>query len=139
VPGFPVARFPSRHIARRLQAGFHDPGIDISEDMLKQAHELDPEGKYCLVEDESLGPVQNEAYDLVLSAFTFDNVPTMEKKVSFFNQLRELLVDEGKILNLVSSSEIYTREWASFSTRDFPENRDARSGDKVKAEMHIQQ
>jgi hypothetical protein len=49
--------------------------------------------------------------------------------------LRDLLVDEGKIVNLVSSPEIYTHEWASFSTRDFPENRDARSGDKVKIIM----
>jgi SAM-dependent methyltransferase len=115
--------------------GFHATGIDISKDMLKQACELDPEGEYYLVEDGSLSPVQSEAYDLVLSAFTFDNIPTMEKKVSLFNQLREMLIDEGKILSLVSSPEIYTHEWASFSTRDFPENRDARSGDKVKIVM----
>jgi hypothetical protein len=33
---------------------------------------------------------------------------------------------------LVSSPEIYTHEWASFSTKDFPENRCAKSGDKVR-------
>ena len=36
---------------------------------------------------------------------------------------------------LVSSPEIYTHEWASFSTRDFPHNREARSGDVVRIVM----
>jgi len=115
--------------------GFQATGVDISEDMLSQAREIDPEGNYILVEDGSLGPVQGEAYDLVLSAFTFDNIPTMEKKAGLFTQLRDMLADQGKIINLVSSPEIYTHEWASFSTRDFPENRDARSGEKVKIIM----
>lgn len=39
------------------------------------------------------------------------------------------------MLNLVSSPEIYRHEWASFTTKDFPENRDARSGDQVKIIM----
>jgi hypothetical protein len=33
---------------------------------------------------------------------------------------------------MVSSPEIYVHEWASFSTRDFPENRHARNGDTVR-------
>lgn len=43
-----------------------------------------------------------------------------------------MLKSEGKMVNLVSSPEIYKHEWASFSTKDFPENKQARSGDKVK-------
>jgi SAM-dependent methyltransferase len=115
--------------------GFETTGVDISEDMLRQARELDPEGEYLLVDDGGLGPVRGKAYDLVLSAFTFDNIPTMEKKVGLFSQLRDLLAHHGKIVNLVSSPEIYTHEWASFSTRDFPENRNARSGDRVRIIM----
>jgi hypothetical protein len=34
-------------------------------------------------------------------------------------------------VNLVSTPEIYHNEWASFSTRNFPQNRTARTGDKV--------
>ena len=56
----------------------------------------------------------------------------MEKKVRIFRELRKLLKTEGIIVNLVSSPEIYTHEWASFSTKDFPENKHARSGDKVR-------
>ena len=33
---------------------------------------------------------------------------------------------------MVSAPEIYTHEWASFSTKDFPENRDARTSETVR-------
>jgi hypothetical protein len=33
---------------------------------------------------------------------------------------------------IVSRPEIYTHEWASFSTKDFPENQLAKSGEKVR-------
>jgi hypothetical protein len=38
-------------------------------------------------------------------------------------------------VNLVSSPEIYTHEWASFSTEDFPANRAAKDGDRVRIVM----
>jgi hypothetical protein len=56
----------------------------------------------------------------------------MEKKVKNFKEIRRLLKNDGVIVNLVSSPQIYVHEWASFSTKDFPENRRARSGDKVR-------
>jgi hypothetical protein len=56
----------------------------------------------------------------------------MEKKVMNLRGLGRLLKNEGRIVNLVSSPEIYTHEWASFSTKDFPENKFAKSGDKVR-------
>jgi ubiquinone/menaquinone biosynthesis C-methylase UbiE len=112
--------------------GFTTVGVDISEDMLKKAREIDPEGDYRLTRDGDFSRFKHKTYDLVLSAFTFDNIPTMEKKVWIFRELRKLLKTEGRIVNLVSSPEIYTHEWASFSTKDFPENTHAKSGDKVR-------
>jgi len=35
------------------------------------------------------------------------------------------------MINIVSSSDIYTHEWASFSANDFPENKYAKTGDIV--------
>lgn len=112
--------------------GFNTIGVDIAENMIKQAREIDPNGDYRLLEDGSLSQLKNKAFDLVLSAFTFDNIPTMEKKIQLFRELRGLLKSEGRIINLVSTPEIYTNEWASFSTLKFPENRQAKSGDQVK-------
>jgi len=112
--------------------GFDAVGVDIAEDMIKKAREIDPNGDYRLIEDGDLTQFKNNAYELALSVFTFDNIPTMEKKVKIFCQMRSLLNSEGRIVNLVSSPEIYTHEWASFSTEDFPENKYATCGDKVK-------
>jgi hypothetical protein len=36
------------------------------------------------------------------------------------------------MLSVVSSPDIYMHEWASFTTKDFPENATARSGDVVR-------
>jgi ubiquinone/menaquinone biosynthesis C-methylase UbiE len=112
--------------------GFNSTGIDISEDMIKRAREFDTKGNYHLIEDGDFSQLKDNDYDVILSAFTFDNIPTMEKKVKIFKGLRSLLKSEGKIINLVSSPEIYMNEWASFSTKDFPENKNAKNGDKVK-------
>jgi ubiquinone/menaquinone biosynthesis C-methylase UbiE len=113
------------------QLGFEVVGVDIAEHMLARALKRDPEGEYRLVADGNLGGFAADTYDLVLSAFTFDNIPTMEKKVLLFQSLKRLLNRNGCIVSVVSSPEIYVNEWASFSTKDFPENRKVKSGDKV--------
>lgn len=112
--------------------GFETIGVDISEDMIERAREIDHQGDYRLVKDGDLSQLKDNVYDLALSVFTFDNIPTMEKKVKNFREIGRLLKNEGKIVNLVSSPEIYVHEWASFSTKDFPENKQAKSGDRVR-------
>jgi ubiquinone/menaquinone biosynthesis C-methylase UbiE len=103
--------------------------------MLIKAYDLDHKGDYHLVEDGDLSRFQNDYYDLVLSVFTFDNIPTMAKKVKCFSEMGRVLNNKGRIVNLVSSPLIYTHEWASFTTKAFTENVFARSGDKVKIVM----
>jgi hypothetical protein len=56
----------------------------------------------------------------------------MVKKIKLFKKIAKLLNNKGKLINLVSSPEIYTHEWLSFSTKNFPENKYAKSGDRVK-------
>ena len=115
--------------------GFDVVGVDIAEPMLALARERDPAGDYRLVPDGDLSGLAAGSFDLVLSAFTFDNIPTRERKVALFRSLARLLAPRGRIVNLVSSPEIYLHEWASFSTRDFPDNRQARCGDRVRIVM----
>jgi SAM-dependent methyltransferase len=115
--------------------GFGATGVDISGDMIKNARDIDPEGDYRLIEDGAMSQFDHGAYDLVLSVFTFDNIPTMERKVRLFGELGKLLNAGGRIVSLVSSPDIYKHEWASFSTKDFPENHAAKSGDTVRIIM----
>lgn len=114
------------------QQGFETVGVDIADNMLARARYADPTGDYRLIGDGDFGDIETGSFDLVLSAFTFDNIPGMERKVKIFKGLGRLLKSGGHIVNLVSAPEIYTHEWASFSTKDFPENRSAMSGDIVK-------
>lgn len=117
------------------ELGFEVVGVDIAQHMLARARELDPQGDYRLLPDGTFVSLAPGTYDLVLSAFTFDNIPTTKRKVALFRSLNHLLRSDGRIVNLVSSPQIYVNEWASFSTKDFPENRAAKSGDKVRIVM----
>ncbi len=115
-----------------VEHGFEAVGVDIAANMLAKARLTDPKGDYRQISDGDFSGFENGSFDLVLSAFTFDNIPGMDRKVKIFSGLRRLLKPGGRMVNLVSSPEIYTHEWASFSTVDFPENLNARSGDIVK-------
>jgi SAM-dependent methyltransferase len=115
--------------------GFDTVGIDIAEEMVRLARQRDPDGDYRIIADGGSGDLAPGSFDLVLSVFTFDNIPTSEKKIALFAGLRGLLAEGGRLVSVVSSSDIYVHEWASFTTRDFPENRLARCGDRVRIVM----
>ena len=119
----------STRLLRKL--GFNVTGVDISQDMLRIARAADPAGDYRLVPGDNLTEFAAGSFDLVLSAFTFDNIP-QTMKVRIFRDLGELLATNGAIVSIVSSPEIYTHEWASFTTRAFPENASVRSGEVVR-------
>ncbi|HVT13391.1 MAG TPA: class I SAM-dependent methyltransferase [Fimbriimonadaceae bacterium] len=110
--------------------GFEATGVDISEQMLAKARELDPAGDYRLSTERGPAGLHERSFDLVFSAFTFDNVP-VQAKTTLFTALRRLLKPEGRFVNLVSTPEIYRHEWLSFSTKDFPGNQTATTGDTV--------
>lgn len=112
--------------------GFDVVGVDISADMIKIARDMDPQGDYHLMQDGDLGDFNDNSQDLVLAVFTFDNIPTEVRKIKILKEIRRVLTPEGKLVILVSAPEIYLHEWASFSTRDFLENKNAKSGDIVR-------
>ena len=115
--------------------GFDPVGVDIAPSMLARARELDPQGDYRLVGDGDLSGLPTATYDLILSTFTFDNIPTLDRKATLLASLRQSLKPSGRLVSLVSTPDIYVNEWASFSTRDFPENRSVVSGGRVRIVM----
>jgi SAM-dependent methyltransferase len=118
--------------------GLSVTGVDISAAMLRLARQTDPSGDYRLVPDGDVAapiggpPFAPRSFDLVFSAFTFDNVAPRATKARLFAQFRELLAPGGCVVSIVSTPDIYTHEWVSFSTRDFPDNWLARPGDIVR-------
>ena len=115
--------------------GFNASGIDISRSMVQLARNVDPSGTYRLVDDGDFTAFEPARFDLILSAFAFDNIPGVAKRGELLRGLRRLLKNGGLIILLGSTPDIYTHEWASFTTKDFPENRHAKSGDTVRIVM----
>jgi ubiquinone/menaquinone biosynthesis C-methylase UbiE len=115
-----------------VKLGFEAVGVDISEDMIKRAREIDPGGDYRLIGEGEFTPVSDRSFDLIQSAFTFDNIPTKDLKLKILREIARMLKPNGRFVNLVSDPEIYLHEWTSFSTKNFPENKHAKCGDIVK-------
>lgn len=115
--------------------GFETIELDVSESMLIKAREIDPEGIYIMVEDGKYEMLKSYTFDLIQAIFTFDNIPTLGKRIEILAGLSKLLKKDGRLICLDSTPEIYMYEWASFSTKDFPENKHAVNGDKVKIIM----
>jgi SAM-dependent methyltransferase len=122
----------STRFLRKL--GLEVVGVDISQAMLDQARAVDPSGDYYLIRDGFVNEFAPASFNIVLAAFTFDNMPT-EAKANSLSWLSTLLTSDGCLFLVVSSPLIYVNEWASFTTRDFPENREARDGDRVRIVM----
>lgn len=115
--------------------GFDPVGIDISPAMLELARAADPVGRYVLVDDGDYRVLDPERFDVVFSAFAFDNIPGAQHRAKILNGLRRLLKPDGRVVLLDTTPELYVNETASFTTLDFPENRQAKSGDEVRAVM----
>jgi len=115
--------------------GFDVVGIDISRDMLSKAKEKDPNGNYCLVENGNYEYLGKCEYDFIQSIFTFDNIAGWETRTKILQSLRSLLRKDGKIILLDSTPELYVNEWSSFTTKEFSENKQAKTGDLVKVIM----
>lgn len=115
--------------------GFDVAGIDISASMIELAKTNDPAGHYLLVRDGDFSAFEAGQFDLIFSGFAFDNIPGADKRATLLQNLRRLLSDDGCIILLGSTPEIYRHEWASFTTKEFPENRFAKSGASVRIVM----
>lgn len=115
------------------ELGFETVGVDVAPEMVARARKIDPSGDYRLVKDDDFSGFKSASFDLVMSLFTFDNIPGFELKVRLFRDLGRLLKPSGKMVSVVSSPEIYLHEWASFSTKEYlADNLKARSGDTVR-------
>ena len=113
------------------QLGLDAIGIDISQDMLQIAMNNDEGGDYRLVSNGKYDHLGIGQFDLVQSIFTFDNIPGWDNRTNILKGLSRLLNETGKMILLDATPELYINEWASFSTKNFPDNWAAKTGDIV--------
>jgi hypothetical protein len=103
--------------------------------MIEAAQGADPLGRYHLMRDGDFNILDKLQFDLILSAFAFDNIPGADWRVTLLSSLGNLLKNNGRIVLLGSTPDIYTHEWTSFTTKDFLQNRNAKSGEEVQIVM----
>ncbi len=72
------------------QHAFTTLGVDISPEMVAIAQTRDSAGDYRVIADGDFAALAAGGYDLVLAAFTFDNIPNHERRVLLFGVLRRL-------------------------------------------------
>ena len=95
-------------------------GVDISEDMLKQAKIYDPNGTYSLVVDSKI-PYEDNTFDIIFMSYVFLEVGEYNEIVKILKEFKRVLKENGHIIFITSIVKNIKDEWLSFSY-DFPEN-----------------
>ena len=112
--------------------GFSAVGVDISDAMVAMACENHPQGDYRTISPGDLRAFPDNTFDVALSVMPFDSIATLQAKVDTLCEISRVLKPDGFKILVASSKDIYLREWVSFSSEQFLENRSAKSGDTVR-------
>ncbi len=111
-------------------AGFETTGVDICKAQLALARAADPDGDYRLIERGAARlPVENA--DLVLSMFVFLEMADRRDMIAAARAIHDALAQDGMFVMIVCTERFYAGTWVSLNV-DFPENKAARSGDKIR-------
>ena len=105
-------------------------GFDISEDMIKQAQELDPLGNYTKISSAEI-PVSDSIYDLAFMSFVTVAIDKKNEISRVFKEINRILKKGGQILSLTLSETFWNpkRQWVTYK-QDYPENYSPVSGQK---------
>ena len=117
------------------QFGFDVLGVDIAAEMVEIARADDPQGDYRLLVGDELASYEPASFGLIAVCWAFDNVHRRPDKRYILKTLHRLLADDGVLIMAGSTPDLYRNEWATATTRAFPENKRARSGDRVKVAL----
>lgn len=110
-------------------------GFDVSEDMIRQAKEIDPRGDYQLIESANL-PTAHATYDLALMSFVTVAIEDKRELSRVFQELHRVLKNGGILLSLTLSETFWNpkRQWISYA-QDYPENYAPKSGQKSRLKL----
>lgn len=95
-------------------------GVDISNDMIKEARNIDSIGKYELIESAKI-PFENNTFDIIFMSYVFLEVEEFNEIVNILKEFKRVLKEDGYIIFVTSIVTDIKDEWLSF-TYDFEEN-----------------
>lgn len=110
--------------------GLNVLGVDISEEMLKQAIAKNPDYHYLQIQSGIL-PVPDHSYDFVFSSLVLFDIASKDEIAAVFREIYRILKPEGVFIAVTGSEEMYRHAWLSLDA-NYPENADPKSGDVVR-------
>ena len=119
--------------------GYECDGVDISDDMLKEAKSKDTSGHYLKIINGNI-PFPDESFSMVLSSLVLFEIPTLEEIVFTLKEIKRVMQPEGICIIVTGSEEMYRRNWLTLKNT-FPENKNLKSGDLAKvllSDIHLE-
>src|SRR5436305_3109306 len=101
--------------------GFDTVGVDISQDMLKQARVKDTSGVYQQIHSGQL-PFEDETFDLIYSSYVLVEIATLAKIETVLREMKRVLKQDGFLLIITPYPERHKGDFIT-SSFDFPENK----------------
>ena len=115
--------------------GFQTIGVDVSESMVAQARQLDPDGTYLTYSPGDRLPLDEASFDVIFSSWVVLELGSREYLRRYFREAARVLESGGKGFIVTNTAEFYRHRWVSCEV-DFPENQaPLRSGQPVKARL----
>lgn len=114
--------------------GYDTAGVDISEDMLRQARAQDDTDEYRHIRSAEI-PYDDALFDVVFASFVFIEVSSLAEIIAILAEMKRVLKPDGVVVVVTSPVNGINGNWLSFSY-DFPENRrPIKSGDTIKLQI----
>lgn len=110
--------------------GLNPEGVDISEDMIKEARKIDRTTSYHVIESAEIPSTSNN-YDVVFSSLVLFEISTKKEITKVFNEIYRVLKKDGIFIAVTGSIAMYSHEWLSLDV-NYEENKNLKSGSIAK-------
>jgi ubiquinone/menaquinone biosynthesis C-methylase UbiE len=112
------------------EIGLEVEGVDISQDMLQEAIQLNTSIPFNLIKSAKL-PQADNTFDIVFSSFFLFEISSKHELSRVINEIYRVLKKEGVFIGVTGSEELYNHKWLSLDV-DFEQNKYLSSGDIAK-------
>lgn len=112
------------------EIGLEVEGVDISQDMLKEASHLNIKIPFNLIKSAKL-PQGDNTFDIVFSSFVLFEISSKPELSRVLNEIYRVLKKGGLFIGVTGSEELYNHKWLSLNV-DFEQNKYLNSGDIAK-------
>jgi len=112
-------------------------GVDRSWDMLEMAKRNDPSHKESYIWGDAVRGMnswkfESEGFDVIVSTFTFIEMPSIESLYSAFTQLSTVLKNGGRLIFAVTNPDAYDHDYVTYGFEPLINRRPLRNGDPIR-------